>query len=158
PPPKIAQYRAGGPLGAWVRVAAVRTALDLCGTVSFGGDASHHRGNPVLAALDPEQHLVRSKYGPLFEAALRDVVGELSKRARNLLRFHYVSGMSLDAIARIYHVHRATVVRWLAAIRDDVESALSTRLWQDLGVSPSELRSLWNAIRSDVDVSLSRLL
>ena len=65
---------------------------------------------------------------------------------------------SLDAIARIYHVHRATVVRWLAAVRDDLESAVSARLWQDLGISPSEIRSLWKAVRSDVDVSLSRLL
>ena len=32
------------------------------------------------------------------------------------------------------------------------------RLWQELGISPSEFRSLWNAVRSDVEVSLSRLL
>jgi RNA polymerase sigma-70 factor (ECF subfamily) len=158
PPPKLTQYRAGGPLGAWVRVAAVRTALDLCGSASMGGDAGPDRGDPLLVALDPEQQLVRNKYGPLFETALRDAMKQLSTRDRNLLRFHYVSGMSLDAIARIYHVHRATAARWLAAIRDELEADVSARLWQDLGVSPAELRSLWNAVRSEVDVSLSRLL
>jgi hypothetical protein len=66
--------------------------------------------------------------------------------------------MSLDAIGRTYHVNRATVVRWLAAIRDELETAVRARLWHDLGVSPTELRSLWNAVGSEVDVSLSRLL
>jgi RNA polymerase sigma-70 factor (ECF subfamily) len=158
PPPKLGQYRANGPLGAWVRVAAVRIALDICGAAAIGGGPDRGGVDPLLAALDPEQQLVRNKYGPLFETALREAVGQLSKRDRNLLRFHYVSGMTFDAIARIYHVHRATAVRWLAAVRDELEAAVSARLWQELGVSPTELRSLWNAVRSDVDVSLSRLL
>lgn len=158
PPPKIGQYRADGPLGAWVRVAAVRAALDLCGATPIGRDGDLDRVDPLISALDPERELVRNKFGPLFETALRDVVAQLTKRDRNLLRFHYVSGLSLDAIARIYHVHRATAVRWLAAIRDDIEAAVSAQLWQDHGVSPSQIRSLWNAVRSDVDVSLSRLL
>jgi RNA polymerase sigma-70 factor len=102
--------------------------------------------------------LVRRKYGAAFESAVRAALGELSRRDRNLLRFHYVSRMSLDAIARTYHVNRATVVRWLAAIRDDLETAVKARLWDDLGISPTELQSLWNAVGSDVDVSLSRLL
>ena len=104
----------------------------------------------MLAALDPEQQLVRNKYGPLFETALRDAVGQLSSRDRNLLRLHYVSGISLDAVARMYHVHRATVVRWLAAIRDEIEGNLGAPLagsWhladgpQPLETAPSDRRS-----------------
>jgi RNA polymerase sigma-70 factor (ECF subfamily) len=157
-PPKLAQYRASGPLGAWVRVAAMRTALDLFSADALAADANRGLGDPLLSALDPEEQLIRRKYGAAFESAMRDALGELSRWDRNLLRFHYVSRMSLDAIGRTYHVNRATVVRWLAAIRDELETAVRARLWHDLGVSPTELRSLWNAVGSEVDVSLSRLL
>jgi RNA polymerase sigma-70 factor (ECF subfamily) len=158
PPPKLAQYRGSGRLAAWVRMAAVRTALDICEADPVISGRLHTGEEPLLSALDQEQRLIRNKYGGLFQEALRDAVGQLSKRDRNLLRFHYVAGMSLDAIARTYHVHRATVVRWLAAIRDDLDSAVRIRLWEELGISPTEVRSLWNAVRSDVEVSISRLL
>jgi len=158
-PPKLGQYRANGPLAAWVRVVAVRAALDMCGGNPVLADQTYALDDqPLLKALDPEQQLIRHKYGALFETALREALAELSKRDRNLLRFHYLSRMSLDAIARTYKVHRATAVRWLAAIRTELDNAVRVRLWQELGVSPSEFRSLWNAVGSDVEVSLSRLL
>jgi RNA polymerase sigma-70 factor (ECF subfamily) len=158
PPPKLTQFRASGPLGAWVRMVAVRAALDLCeGDPMISGPLKTGE-EPLLGELDQEQRLIRSKYGRLFQEALRHAVEQLSARDRNLLRLHYLSNMSLDAMARSYRVHRATVVRWLAAIRDDVDTAVRIRLWDELGISPTEVRSLWNAVRSDVDVSISRLL
>jgi RNA polymerase sigma-70 factor (ECF subfamily) len=158
PPPRLLQYRATGPLAGWVRMAAVRTALDVCEADPVIAGRLGTGREPLLEALDQEQQLIRSKYGQLFQEALRNAVGHLSKRDRSLLRFHYVAGMSLDAIARTYHVHRATVARWLAAIRDDLDSAIRVRLWDELGVSTTEFQSLWNAVRSDVEVSISALL
>jgi RNA polymerase sigma-70 factor (ECF subfamily) len=158
PPPKLTQYRASGSLGAWVRMVAVRMALDMCEADPLISGRLKTGEEPLLNALDQEQQLIRDKYGGLFQQALRDAIAQLSKRDRNLLRFHYVSGMTLDAIARSYHVHRATVVRWLAAIRDDLDGTVRIRLWEELGVSPTEVRSLWNAVRSNVEVSISRLL
>ncbi len=158
PLPKLGQYRANGALGAWVRVVAVRAALDFCTGDPVLSDRMHASEEPLLQALDPEQQLIRQKYGTLFEEALREALAQLSKRDRNLLRFHYLSRMNLDAIARTYKVHRATAVRWLAAIRTELDNAVRVRLWQELGVSPSEFRSLWHAVGSDVEVSLSRLL
>ena len=138
--------------------AAVRTALDICEADPVISGRLGTGREPLLEALDQEQQLIRSKYGQLFQEALRNAVGHLSKRDRSLLRFHYVAGMSLDAIARTYRVHRATVARWLATIRDDLDSAVRIRLWDELGVSTTEFQSLWNAVRSDVDVSISALL
>jgi RNA polymerase sigma-70 factor (ECF subfamily) len=158
PPPKLAQYRASGPLAAWVRMAAVRTALDMCEADPAMGGRLRTGSEPLLDALDQEQRLIRSKYGGLVEEALRDAVKRLSKRDRNLLRFHYIAGMTFEAIARTYHVNRSTAVRWLTAIRDDLETAVRIRLWDELGISPTEVQSLWHAVRSDVEVSISRLL
>ena len=147
-----------GPLGAWIRVAGMRVALDICDADSPIAQQLKDPDSLLLDSLDPEQALVRKKYGTLFATALRDAVAQLSKRDRTLLRFHYVAGMSYDAMGRAYHVHRATVVRWLASIRDELDTAVRIRLWKELGVSPSEFRSLWNAVKSEVEVSLSRLL
>jgi RNA polymerase sigma-70 factor len=158
PPPKLTQYRASGRLPAWVRMVAVRMALDLCEADPLISGRLKTGEEPLLNALDQEQRLIRNQYGGLFQEALRDAVGQLSKRDRNLLRFHYVAGMTLEAMARTYHVNRSTVARWLAAIRDDLDSAVRIRLWDELGISPTEVRSLWNAVRSDVEVSISRLL
>jgi len=158
PPPKLGQYRASGPLGGWVRMVAVRTALDLCEADPVMGGRLRTGEEPLLEALDQEQRLIRNKYGGMFQEALRDALRQLSKRDRNLLRLHYAAGMSTDAIARTYHVHRATVVRWLASIRDDLDSAVRVRLWDELGISTAEVRSLWNAVQSDVEVSISQLL
>jgi RNA polymerase sigma-70 factor len=158
PPPKLAQYRASGRLAAWVRMVAVRTALDMCEADPAIAGRLQTGAEPLLNALDQEQRLIRSKYGGLFERAMRDAVRQLSKRDRNLLRFHYVAGMTFEAIARTYHVNRSTAVRWLAAIRDDLETAVRIRLWDELGISPTEVRSLWHAVQSDVEVSISRLL
>jgi RNA polymerase sigma-70 factor, ECF subfamily len=158
PPPKLTQYRASGPLGAWVRMVAVRMALDACETDPVNAGRFETGEEPLLNALDQEQRLIRNKYGALFQETLREAVRQLSKRDRNLLRLRYVAGMSQDAMARTYHVHQTTVVRWLAAIRDELDSAVRIRLWDELGISPTEVRSLWNAVRSDVEVSISRLL
>jgi RNA polymerase sigma-70 factor (ECF subfamily) len=158
PSAKLAQYHASGPLSAWVRMVAVRTALDLADADPAIAAARELGSEPLLNAIDQEQRLIRNKYGALFEVALRDAVAQLSKRDRNLLRLHYLAGMTFDAIARSYRVSRSTAVRWLASVRDEVDTAVRIRLWDELGVSPAEVRSLWNAVRSDVDVSISRLL
>jgi RNA polymerase sigma-70 factor (ECF subfamily) len=139
-------------------MAAVRAGLDLCEADPVISRRLGNGEEPLLEALDQEQRLIRSKYGGLFQQALRDAVAQLSKRDRSLLRFHYVAGMNLDAIARTYRVHRATVARWLAAIRDDLDNAVRLRLWDELGISTAEVQSLWNAVRSDVEVSISQLL
>jgi len=158
-PPKLAGYRASGPLGAWVRMAAVRAAIDHRSTDTVPLPEPSRPGTvALLDSVDPERQLVRSKYGPAFERAVADAIGRLPRRDRTLLRLHYSAKMSLDAMARTYHVHRVTVVRWLVAAREEVEGAISEILWRELGVSPSEFRSLWHELKSDVEISVSRIL
>jgi RNA polymerase sigma-70 factor len=137
---------------------AVRTALDMCDADPAMVGRLQTGEEPLLNALDQEQRLIRNKYGGLVEEALRDAVKQLAKRERNLLRFHFVAGMTYEAIARTYHVNRSTAVRWISAICDDLENAVRVRLWDELGISPTEVLSLWHAVRSDVQVSISRLL
>jgi hypothetical protein len=58
----------------------------------------------------------------------------------------------------VLRVHRATVARWLVHVRGVLLKQVCRRLSIDIGSSPSEARSLIEAVREDLHLSLSRLL
>ena len=114
-PGKIAEYRGAGPLGGWIRVIAVRVALDLKRAQSSPGRADSDADRPRRRWRgDPEIALLRDLYRDAFRNALHAALAELSGRERNLLRFHFADGLTLDELATSYRVHRATIARWLA--------------------------------------------
>jgi RNA polymerase sigma-70 factor (ECF subfamily) len=159
-PPRIAEYRGDGPLGAWVRVAAVRAAIDLLRKMN--GPNQHPAlgsGARVMAqGLDPEQALVRARYGAAYEQALREALATLTPKDRNLLRMHVVDGLSVDRIGLAYNVHRATAARWVVAVRDRLLEEIYRLLKQRLQLAPDEFHSLAAFLQSQLDVSLGGLL
>ena len=77
---------------------------------------------------------------------------------RALLRFKFVDGLTLDDLAVLYGTHRATVARRVAALREDLVKATRAQLGGPLRVRRQDLESLVRLVRSDLDLSLSRLL
>lgn len=156
--PRIADYSGRGALGSWVRVAAVRTALNLRqrGDLPRGGD------EVVLARLEatanPEIELVRSRYLEEFRGALRTAFSQLSAKERNLLRLYFQEGLGSAHIARALHVDRATVKRWLAAARRALFAESKRLLRERLQLDSSEFHSLLRVLRSHLDLSLTGLL
>jgi RNA polymerase sigma-70 factor (ECF subfamily) len=158
PSPRLAEYRATGPLGGWVRVCALRLALDLkLGSNARRGDSEAldalmvaGPGNEVL--IDTEDHRAA------FQAALKNALTTLTAREKTLLRLHFLDGMNIDALGVVFRVHRATVARWLVAIRAQVLDHVRQTLSFDLGASPSEAQSLVRLLRSDVQLSIRRIL
>jgi RNA polymerase sigma-70 factor (ECF subfamily) len=71
---------------------------------------------------------------------------------------HFVDGMNIDEMALVFRVHRATVARWLVSIRREVLTELCRRVSSHLRTSSSEFKSLVRLVRSDVRLSLRRLL
>lgn len=65
--------------------------------------------------------------------AIEDAAAELAPRDRALLRLHLVERASIDDIAALYRVHRATVARWIQSAREIVESELTLSLSRVLG-------------------------
>jgi RNA polymerase sigma-70 factor len=110
--------------------------------------------------LGPEVRLLREVYQESFRAALTAALRALSSEDRNLLRRHLVDRLTLQEIAVPYGVHQATIARRLATLRD----AISASVRQDLADRHRErsggtsLESLARAIRSEIDLHLSRLL
>ena len=156
-PAKIAEYRGRGPLRSWVGVIATREALGQArrvrptpGDEALMGIESPHTG-PELGYLT--EH-AREAFREAFTAAL----AELTPRARNALRHHYVHGLTIDQIAATYGVHRSNAARRIAKARDTLLSAMRRRVLIALNVDRGEFESMMRMVESKLDVSLQRLL
>jgi RNA polymerase sigma-70 factor (ECF subfamily) len=155
-PPKIVEYKGKGTLASWVRVVALRAAIQLRRRSGVGGDDQGELDLP--AADDPEKAYDEERYREAFDRALREAVAVLDGEQRRLLRRHFAEGITLDALAVELGVHRATVARRLAAARSTLRLEIRRRLQAALGARESELESLARRMRSRLDVSLPGLL
>jgi RNA polymerase sigma-70 factor (ECF subfamily) len=154
-PPRIADYAGRGPLGAWVRIAATRIALDL---LRERGDALAADEDLAPTLHDPALELVRERYADAYQAAIKLALSSLSSRERNVLRMHLVARFSIDAIGTTYRVHRATAARWIERAQDKVASETYRLLGEQLALSHSELDSIARVLVSQLHVSIGPLL
>jgi RNA polymerase sigma-70 factor (ECF subfamily) len=107
--------------------------------------------DPALAAVRRE---CKQHFAPAFESAM----AALERRERNLLRLHVVDGVPLEALARSYRVHKTTVVRWLVKARAHLFDAVCAELARRMGLGRDEAVRWVADIRSQVELSLSRLM
>jgi RNA polymerase sigma-70 factor (ECF subfamily) len=156
--PRIAEYSGRGSLASWLRVATLRVASNRRRGERAHADLDAVPEADLLPRVDPELAIVRARYRPAFDEALRAAFAGLAPRERTLLRMHYLDGLSLDRIASLYDVHRATVARWLAAARDGLFERTAAHLGERLRLPAAELESLLAVIRSGLDLSLGSLL
>jgi RNA polymerase sigma-70 factor, ECF subfamily len=155
--PRLRAYSGRGPLGGWIRVVAVRVALDLRRARGQEPAGAADAERVAAVALDPEMRLLLERHRGPFQEALSAALEALSARERNLLRRHFVEGYTLEQLATSYQVHRATVARWLAAAREAVLAGVARRLGDSVGLTPGEVDSVARLLASQIDVSLSRL-
>jgi RNA polymerase sigma-70 factor, ECF subfamily len=120
-----------------------------------GDDELAHR---VGAEDDPEVGYLKHLYRREFKQALHAAVDTLDDHERLLLRQHALDGLSVDQLARLHGVHRATAARWVGAVRDTVLARTHRELIRRLGLSRGELASIMRLIQSQLDVSLPRIL
>jgi RNA polymerase sigma-70 factor, ECF subfamily len=154
--PKLASYAGRAPLGAWLRVVVSRLwESEASGEGSSSGDEALARA--VAPGDDPALEYLKREYHAAFKDAFARVVAELEVDDRTLLRQHYLDGLSIDALARLYHVHRATAARRIAAVRERVVTAVQQQLEAAVPIAREELASVMALIRSQLDLSLSRL-
>jgi RNA polymerase sigma-70 factor (ECF subfamily) len=156
--PRITEYAGRGPLRAWVRVAATRIALDL---LRERGSAPERELDEELAidqASSPELEVLKARYREQFQASLEAALAELSPKQRTLLRMHHVDGFSLDRLATMQRVHRATIARWLADARDEIVTRTYEHLREHVAVGTSEFDSVVALVRSQLHLSVNRLL
>jgi RNA polymerase sigma-70 factor (ECF subfamily) len=153
----LASYQGRGPLGAWVRVVAVREAERA--RRALGGELPDDEVGALAgrAIADPERLLLRAATREAVHAALRRALEALAPRQRTLLRYHYVDRLGIDRIAPLFAVHRATAARWLEQARQDLLRHARQALAGKLALMPEELASLGRVLESQLYLSLSRL-
>jgi RNA polymerase sigma-70 factor (ECF subfamily) len=156
--PRITEYLGHAPLSRWVRVIAVRMAIKLQKrqqkAVRAEGDAAIARD----AEQDPELLMIRSRYNEDFQAAFQRGFERLTARERNLLRMHLIDELSIDEIGAFYRTHRSTAARWLQSARTSLSGHVREALRDRLNLPPSELHSLMRLMRSQLGLSVHRML
>jgi RNA polymerase sigma-70 factor (ECF subfamily) len=156
---RLRHYSGAGSLGAWLRVAARRLAVDL---KRREGASLRQTGElaTVLASAPryPEWELVRRRFRKPLEAALCEALDGLPARDRMVLRLYFLRGENIGAIGKIYGVHRATVARWIVAAQRAIVAAVTARLESELGFSAGECKSLARDLKSSLEFTLERLL
>jgi len=153
---RLASYAGRGALGAWLRAAAVRTAIDLMRSRREIAADPGTLGD--IDAIDPLLASLKQRYRDEFRDAFNDAAKHLTDRERTLLRYRFLDDLSIDEIGVLYRVHRATVARWIAAIRESLFETTRARLMSKLKISDSEVDSVLRLIDSQLDFSIEAVM
>jgi RNA polymerase sigma-70 factor (ECF subfamily) len=158
-PPAIADYAGRGDLRGWVRVSAVRATQRLLNRGKRDVELDDEALFSVLSpAEDPELGYLRSRYRTAFATAFRDALAATNAEERSLIRYQLVDGLTIDQLAKLYRIHRATAARRLAAARAGILERTRNALREAVGVTGEELDSIIRLMHSRLDVSVERML
>jgi len=158
PTPKLAGYAGHGPLAAWLRIAAIRTAISL---------GRNRQATPVdddaLAAIaddadDQALAFLKSSYRAEFKRAFATALAALPKRSRTLLRLQINDQLTIEEIGAFYSVSRATAARWLADARTELVARTRSELAAVLELPADELGQLMRLVASNLYATLPNLL
>jgi RNA polymerase sigma-70 factor (ECF subfamily) len=156
--PRIAEYAGRAALKVWLATVAANATMRLHRRRddqrydSLGGLAEQ------IAHAEPELALAKARHGADLETALRDALAGLEARDRMLLRLKHVKGWRLEQLATMYRVSRATAGRMVTGAYEALSVETKRLLRERLKLTPSELESLVKLLRSQLEVSLVKLL
>jgi RNA polymerase sigma-70 factor (ECF subfamily) len=156
--PRIATFTGQGPLGAWLRISAVRLARDLLAAESRRHAQTGQARPAHQVSGDIELDYIRERYRGPFEQAFKQALLRLSQQERNVLRMYFLDGLTTVALGRVYRVHATTVARWIDRARAEVLREVRRSLAQNANVPAAEVDSLFGLLQSRFDLSLERLL
>jgi RNA polymerase sigma-70 factor (ECF subfamily) len=154
--PQIQGYGGKGTLRSWVRSIGVRTGRRLAGLEQDNGSEEDLAELPGAVA-DPELELLRARYGLQVREAFRAAFAELAERERNVLRQYHIDGLTIDQLAALYQVNRATTARWVAGARLAIVTRTRKHLVERLGITATEVDSIIRLVRSQLAVSVRDL-
>ncbi len=154
-PARILEYAGRGRLRGLIQVTATRTAID---RIRLEEREVELPARELAATTDVALSLIKAQYRAAFSAGFAHAVARASRRDRTLLRLHFLGGVTLEQLAQMYSVHRATVVRWLAAAREAVFAATRDHVAEQIDAPTEELDEMFDLVKSRVELSVERLL
>jgi len=153
--PRVLDYAGRGRLRGLIQVTATRTAID---RIRLEEREAELPAKELAGPSDLALSLIKAQYRSAFSTGFAKAVAAASRRDRNLLRLHFLGGMTLEQLAQMYNVHRATVVRWRAAARDGVFAATREHVATAIAAPSDELDEMFDLVKSRVELSVERLL
>jgi len=159
-PPRLATYSGSGPLLNWLRVLTVRLAVDAKRaqpTLSnvFAESLAEHM---VADGASPDLQMLKARYGQSLLDAVSRGLRALPRRQRAVLRLYVLASLTIDDLGRMYDVHRSTVARWIASAERSVFDSVKDEFRERWGLATSDVASLARLIRSQLPISLEKLL
>jgi RNA polymerase sigma-70 factor, ECF subfamily len=158
-PAPLDDYLGSGALGGWLRIALTRALIDLARSAPRETRADT---GELAAAVDehddPETRYLKTHYQAEFKAAFAVALAGLSPDDRRALRYSIVERLSIDEIAQLDNVHRATAARQVARARERLAEETRKVMRERLRIDLSQLESVLRLIDGQVDVSVRRLL
>jgi RNA polymerase sigma-70 factor len=154
-PARIVDYNGAGPLEGWVRVTAMRVALNT------QRDARRNAKLRPRAPRsgDPDTDAVVGQYRREVEIAIRAAFSRLTPNDRELLRQHYLQGLNFEHMAKSLGVDRSTVSRRVSAARQfPLQQTRSEFEELAPAVTTASRDSLLAALRSHIDLNLESML
>jgi RNA polymerase sigma-70 factor (ECF subfamily) len=156
--PKLAEYSGRGPLRAWLRILAVRYALNRArGQRRRVALEERVASEAARGGEDPELAVLHARYQPQVAEAFRDALAALAPPDRSLLRLVYGQGLGLETIGAMHGWSKPTTSRRVAAVRAAMLDEAMRLLRQRLGASDAEVESVIRLVQSRLDLSLSGL-
>jgi len=155
PEPDKAGYSGRGDLGGWLCIVAVHAA----NRRNERGEKEQTLESSEALLLpapddDPEMAFLRREYRDELIAAFREALNSLSARDRNLLRYYFLDGLSIDKVGAIYGIHRVTASRWVNQVRETLCGRTREYLSQRVTLSESGFQRVLGLIESQIRVNL----
>ena len=155
--PQILEYGGRGTLRSWLRTIAVRTGRRMLGLEASAASSEDELAELPAAVADPELELLRARYREQVRGAFAAAFAALPERDRNVLRQYYIDGLTIDQLAALYQVNRATTARWVAGARLAVVGKTRDQLVDHFGIASNEVDSIIRLVRSQLEVSLKSI-
>ncbi|HLL23622.1 MAG TPA: hypothetical protein VK427_15900 [Kofleriaceae bacterium] len=147
--PGLASYRGRGSLAAFVRTAVLRIAIDL---TRRDRETPDEDIEAMLADghIDPELELMRTHYAGVLRDALRAAWQALAAHDRFVLGLQLHEKLDLDAIAKLYQVHRATAARRAATARASLVALAREQIRTRCAVGDTTVDSILRIVTTSV--------
>lgn len=156
--PEKAGYSGRGDLGGWLCIVAAHAANRR--QERGAKEQTLETSDTLLLPAqedDPEIAFIRREYGEELLAAFRDAVASLSPRDRNMLRYYFLDGLSIDKLAAIYGVHRVTVSRWVNEARETLCMRTREYLSRRVTLSEAGFQRVLGLIESQIRANLQTM-
>lgn len=155
--PRLGHYDGRAPLRAWLRMTAVRRALN-----KTRGKTKHVELEEAAldraSAVDPELSTLRRIHRDDIAAIFREATAQIPADDRALLRLHYIQGSTLAELAAIHRTSRSSMHRRLEGVREALMERIARMVRERIRLDDSQQGSMLRIFQSDLRDTLGRLL